>query len=377
MPNEKMMILNMLQEGKISADEAAKLLSSVENAPTVAPSRASDPRSNDSARPAASERPAGHKPGVDFDELGRKFAAFAKDWEPKIQKATEIVAEKTVVIADKLSSALEAGAKSFESSVSKQTTAATAGGTGPSGGTERHIEQLVSEGYNELSLSALNANVTIKGYNGDKISARITYKAKRTGAAIDLIKLGGKYYLNYEEDDFHSVAIDAYVPSDKFQIANISGANGNIEISGLTGTQLQISGGNGRMRVTEMAYSHAVIEHYNGTIEAGQIDAEKLSITNFNGPVSMNMSDFARYDEYLWSIETSNAKLTLNVPSLPDLGYHIRASSALGNIRVGLTGLEFISNEPGMAEARSAGFDSRAKKVRLALETSNAALTVN
>ena len=424
MASEKMMILNMLQEGKITADEAARLLSSVEdkdsqNPPhtagphmgpktggvtpgrpqtgtaqspgretprTVRGAADSGPISNDGRRPVP-PRPSG---SVDFDELGRKFAAFAKDLEPKIQKATEIVAEKTVTLADKLS-------KSFDSaSLPRMPETGAKSTASPGAGTERNIELLIADGYNELNLSGLNGNVHIKGYNGDKISARIHYKANRSSAAIDLMKLGGKYYLSYEEDDFQFVSIDAYVPAHKFKVINISGINGNMDLSGLSCDQLQISNsngqtvlldltaesiksesGNGRLTIGNITASTAVIEHFNGVVDAGEIDAEKLSLTNFNGSLSMSASAFNRFNEYLWNVETSNAKLTFNVPTLPGLGYHIKAHAALGNVRIGLTGLEFLINDPGLIEARTASFDSCGKKVRLALETSNAPLTVN
>lgn len=394
MPNEKMMILNMLQEGKITAEEASKLLSTVDEAAPTPPRPGAPsppppalPQSNNRGKAPAPPRPAS---GVDFDEIGRKFAAFAKDLEPKIQKATEIVAEKTVVIADKLSE----GMKSV--SLPRIPVSPSGPGVKPGEGTHRQIELTVIDGYNELNLSGLNGDVIIKGYNGDKISANIRYKANRHGASIDLMKLGGKYYLGYEEDDFQFVSIDAYVPTSMFKVINLSGLNGNMDISGLECDNLQISNtngqltvmnmkadsiksesGNGRLTVGDISAATAVIEHFNGAVEAGGIDAANLSLTNFNGAISMSVAAFAAYSEYLWNIETSNAKLTLNVPTLPDLGYHIRANSALGNVRLGLTGLEFLINDPGQVEARTAAYDSRGTRVRLSLETSNAALTVN
>jgi len=406
MANEKMMILNMLQEGKITAEEAAKLLATVEagentnagaNAPSprlAPPLPSTGPASIDEGPISNNDRhPGVAKPasGVDFDELGRKFAAFAKGLEPKIQKVTEVVAEKTVNIADTLSKGIESSALP-----SMQTISGTRPTTTPGTGTERNIELVVSDGYNELNLAGLNGDVNIKGYNGDKISARIRYKAHRNSASIDLMKLGGKYYLNYEEDDFQFVAIDAYVPAHKVKVINISGINGNMDISGLSGDQIQVSNsngqtvlldlaadaiksesGNGRLTIGRITAPTAIIEHFNGAVDAGEIDAEKFSLTNFNGSLSMNMSAFDRFNEYLWNVETSNGKLTFNVPTLPDLGYHVKANAPLGNIRVGLTGLEFLINDPGLVEARTPSFDSHRKKVRLALETSNASLTVN
>jgi len=368
--NEKMMILDMLQKGKITAEEASKLLSTVEDAPASAPGMDSAPLPN-SNRPAP---PPSSGSGIDFDELGRKFASFAKDLEPKIQKATEVVAEKTVFYADKLARGLESAGASVAASGHRNTATPSPSGAD---GTEKQVELIVDDGYNELSLGALNGLVHIKGYNGDKISARIRYKSKLRNPSIELMKLGSKYYLSYEEDNFEFVAIDAYVPSHKFKVINITGMNGQVDISGLSADSIKCESGNGRLAIKNITANTVVFDHYNGAVEAGEIDAEKLSLTNFNGPISLYTSAFAQFNEYLWNVETSNAKLTLNVPTLPNLGYHVRAHDTLGSIRVGLTGLEFITNDPGFVEAQTGGFSDCTKKVRLSLETSNAQLTVN
>ena len=402
MASEKMRILNMLQEGKITAEEASKLLSAVDEGDkrASAPPTAGDiPISNNGPRAGTESKTHTGGSNIDFDELGRKFAAFAKDLEPKIHKVTEVVAEKTVELANKFSESLEPSTAAPPPKAKSQRTASATKPkptVTPGGVIEKQVELLIEDGYNELSLDCLNGDVSIKGYNGDKISAYIRYKTTRNNAPIELMKLGGKYYLNYEEDDFQMVAIDAYVPSNKFKIVNINGMNGNMDVSGLNCQQIKLSNsngqtkivdltaesiksesGNGRLTVENIAAPIAVIEHFNGIVEAGNIDAEKLNLTNFNGSISMSISDFERYNEYLWSVETSNAKLTMNVPTLPNLGYHILAHVTLGSIKAGLTGLEFATNDPTTLDARTANFDSKSKKVKLSLETSNAPLTIN
>ena len=402
--NEKMKILTMLQEGKITADEASRLLSAVENSGSVPlPGRSAD-RSPD----RSSGRSMGNTPvsndgrsephgksgsGVDFDELGRKFAAFAKDLEPKVQKAAGFVAEKTVDIADRISDAISKTIEQNYESAAPRHAADTKGAN------EKHIELLVENGYNELNLSGLNGDVNIKGYNGDKISATVKFKPARgvrNTAAVNLMQLGSKYYLNYEEDYFESVSVDAYVPSDKFKIISISGINGNMDVSNLYCERLTISNtngqtvlsniaaeliksesGNGRQTISDISAGEAVFEHFNGTAEIWGIDVEKLAFTNFNGGITASVSEFSRYSDYLWNIETSNAKLTINVPSSPNLGYHIIANAALGDIKIGLSNLDFITNNQSMKEARTVNYDTCGKKIKMAVETSNATLTVN
>ncbi|MCL2604433.1 MAG: DUF4097 domain-containing protein [Defluviitaleaceae bacterium] len=254
----------------------------------------------------------------------------------------------------------------------------------------------VAPGFNELALSGINGDLRIKGYNGDKITARITYKAKRAGAEIDLIKLGNKYQLNYDSEDFERVLIDAYVPERAFNVIKVDGTNTHMDISSLSASDLRVSNANGNLRLTNISATNitaessagrfivsnitadsAAFENVTGTVEADELDIAKLALTNYNGPLSLLMSTFARHSDYLWSIETGNAKLNMNLPTLPDLGYHIKAHAAMGEIRLGLTGLQFLINDPTLAEARSTHFDHAAKKVKMTVETSNAPLVIN
>ena len=427
MQNEKMMVLKMLESGKITTEEASRLLQSVDvggpGAPSipstppvpstpysVPPSQQSPIPPVPSSPPPSSAAPYGNNQSraVDshgradthsvLDDMGRRFESFAKDWEPKLKKATATVAEKIVGGVDRLSKSL-----SDHSHTPQQHTYGTPyshkpkpPSTAPGGLTEKNIEMLVEPGYNELNLSGQNGDVRIKGYNSDKITARISYKAKRAGAHIELMKLGNKYYLKYEPDDFEIVMIDAYVPERAFSVIRLDGinaqldcstmaaaeiavsnANGNTRLAGLAAGNLKADSSNGRFIISNIAADSAVLENVNGVMEADELDIAKLSLTNYNGPLSLLMSNFARHEEYLWNVETGNAKLNMNLPTLPDLGYHIKAHAAMSEIRLGLTGLQFLIHEPSLVEARSVHFDKAARRVKMAVETSNAPLVIN
>jgi DUF4097 and DUF4098 domain-containing protein YvlB len=154
-------------------------------------------------------------------------------------------------------------------------------------------------------------------------------------------------------------------------------ANGQTRLSGLGADNIKADASNGRMTLSGIAAESAIFENFNGNVAAEELDVANLSLTNFNGELSLLMSAFSRHNEYLWSVETSNAKLNMNVPTQPGLAYHIKAHTTLGDIRVGLTGLQFLINDPALVEARSTGFDAAAKRVKITAETSNAPLLVN
>ena len=423
MQNEKLMILKMLESGQISADEASRLLQaadsgratpptppSSQSAPLIPPpppspaptgaghgARYDGPASNNGRPPASGAAPS------TMEDLGRKFESFARDMAPKVQKFAESAVGAIVGVTDKVSDAFSSpgsGSGHPAPTHGGQThrpepprPAATAAG----GVTVVNIEKLVEAGtHNELSISGLSGEVRIKGYNGDKITARLSYRAKRAGAHIELVKLGGKYFLNYESDEFSQVSIDAYVPERAFSVIKVDGincvvdcsslaandmrivnANGNVNLSGLSATTLTAENGNGRFSVSNIAADTATIENINGQLECTELDIANLKLTNYNSPISIIMSGFNRHTDYLWNVETGNAKLSMNMPTMPNLGYHIKAHAAMGEIRLGLTGLQFLINEPSLVEARSVSFDHASKKLKLAAETSNAPLTIS
>ncbi|MCL2572463.1 MAG: DUF4097 domain-containing protein [Defluviitaleaceae bacterium] len=437
MQNEKMMILKMLESGKISTEEASRLLQSVDTgippAPTGAPTPPSAPATYtqtpspapapytstsyahnsqqaprpSSPPPSSSSAPAPHTPPPPshhygsqqgqhhsthsiLDDINHKF----EEWGPKVRKATATIAEKIAGGVDRLSKSL-----------TEYSPPPSSGGYAPKprptsipvgGLTEKNIEMLVEPGFSELNLSGQNGDVRIKGYNSDKISARISYKAKRAGAHIDLMKLGNKYFLKYEPDDFEVVTIDAYVPERAFSVIRIDGvnanmdcsslaagemaiinANGNLRIAGISAGNLKAESGNGRFIASNIVADSAVLENVNGVMETDELDVAKLKLNNYNGPLSLLMSNFTRHAEYLWNIETGNAKLNMNLPTLPDLGYHIKAHAAMSEIRLGLTGLQFLIHEQSLVEARSVHFDAASRKVKMTVETSNGPLMIN
>ncbi|MCL1863554.1 MAG: DUF4097 domain-containing protein [Defluviitaleaceae bacterium] len=379
---EKLRILKMVENGQISATEAAQLLQATD-------SRYSGYNTNDGGTADSSS--------TSLEELGRKFESFARDAAPKVEKFAEVVAGKIAGAADRLSDAFVQHADSAEDS-SRSQRSSEKRSPGGGGGTsfEKQIEIFVEAGsHNELSLSGLGGEVRVKGYNGDKITARVSYRA-RANAPIEMVKLGGKYFLKYESGDFTMVSIDAYVPERAFGVIKLDGMNGVLDVSSLSATEMSFSNANGdialsnlsaknitaessngRFYVSKITAENASFENLNGPVDADELDVAKLKLHNYNSTLSLIMSKFARYRDYIWNVETGNAKLNINLPSAHDLGYHIKAHAAMGEIRLGLTGMQYLINEPSLVEARGSNFDTAAKKIKMAVETSNAPLLIN
>jgi len=408
---EKMMILKMVEEGKVTPEQAAELLKAVgkteaasssaprsvnsqqaphtSHAPHTPPHPASDsPRPNHNGSRAPHP---GESKGLGLDDIAAdlrvKLGDLAKDWEPKIKNFAGAMAEKTADLADKVARATETKADSghhhgdgFTSEFRQSAGAPPAPSpapVAPGSNVERTFELTVTGSSNELIVAGLNAPVTIKGYNGDKISAKVSFRQRRHDADINLVSHGDKYILNYDDTAFSSVAIDAYVPEKLFRIARFSTDNALLRVSSISVDSFIASGSDAKLEISDVSAKSGGIDSVNGAISAVNLDIENMKLETSNAPINLSVTSFAKHREYTWLVETSNGRIFANIPAASDLGYHVKAASALGSVKIGLTGLSYTLNSAANVEARSVNFDSCSKRVRVSFESSNADIVVN
>lgn len=393
-------ILKKLEERRITAEEAARLLDSLKYKESTTTNNTTynkdvkkeysyDDKKNNSSNNNTSSQSSKFD---DFaSEMSRKFQVLATDLEPKLMKLTETIVEGTVTMADKLS-------KSIQSHKPTDTykEPSRSGTYKTSTGVEKTFELKVLSPQNQLNLTAINGNILIRGYNGDKITAKIYFKAKKSGANIDFLKLGSKYYLDYNEEDFNSISIDAFIPESLFNNIIIETNNGEINISSLKTENILIKNSTGKteinnlnsknikvecdnnfLSINNLVANYACIENFNGDIAVTSFDVEKSKVSTFNGSVNLNIPEFKKFNNYIWDVESSNGKLIANLPMSNQLGYYISASTTLGNIKVGLVGLDYLKNNANFVEAKSINYDSCEKNIMLKLQTSNAQLIIN
>jgi DUF4097 and DUF4098 domain-containing protein YvlB len=426
MASEKIIILKMLEDGKITADEAARLLDAAGDSPSASssgpspykgPSRQTTgyqppPPTSSTPPPSGSGyshyasndsrgRSSSSSSSTGFDdftsELGRKFEAFARDIEPKLHKFSEAVVEKTSDFAERITKSLEEPRRAPSHSTSYAHSSSTSSSSASHGGlSEKRFEIAVSSGYNEVNMAGLNGDVLVRGYNGDKITASIFVKPKRANASIELMKLGNKYFLNYDDDEFDKVMVDAYIPEKLFAVANISTSNGTLDISSMDADSISVGNlngptkikgvsagflktecNNGKLTLTSIAAKNAQIENFNGIIDALDLDCANLKLVSVNGGITVNISSFTHFSSYIWDAETSNGKMTLNLPTMPDLGYYLKAHASLGQVKIALSNLSYIYNTASLVEAKSHNYESCRKTAKFALATSNGPLQIS
>ena len=105
MQEERMAILKMIDEGKISVDEAAKLFAALGAKPC-------DPQPSFEEKWAKFQEDAKEF----FKEMGQKFGQACEKARPKLESATKTVVAKTASIADNISQSLNQRVAKMESS---------------------------------------------------------------------------------------------------------------------------------------------------------------------------------------------------------------------------------------------------------------------
>ena len=116
MKQERMKILELLDQGKISATEAANLLEAL---------KASDSQErlwDESTRKSVQEKVNKFTQNVESvsKDVGDKLESAFKDMEPKLRSVTKVVVEKTASIVDEISKSLNETIKNLEEKRGKE-----------------------------------------------------------------------------------------------------------------------------------------------------------------------------------------------------------------------------------------------------------------
>lgn len=420
MSDERIMILKMLEEGRIGADEAAKLLGTIkeeseEPKPSVkatetkkSTEKSENSQTNNSTNNTTTSSASSSK-NINFDELGRtlgsisknvaqKVGIFAKEMAPKLQTMTETLVEKTVSVTDKISKSVATPppAKPTPPPVTTPMPAKPVTKVVQKGKTkEKSCEIAVNtSSLNEFYITSKNGSVYIKGYNGDKITAKITYTSASDN--IQLSQSGSRYYLDYDDSEFADISIEAFVPSRLFKRIHIITKNskvslddnnseeivietmsGDISLKNLVSNYVKAVTDKGEIILENISSGSLEVVTANAKIDATSLDVQKLKMETDNSPISYKILSLKKYTNYNWRISTSNANMRVNVPISEDVGYDIKANTSLNRVSTGISGLQYVYNESNYIEAKTLNFDKSHKKVKLELDTSNAPITIN
>lgn len=408
MSDEKMMILKMLDEGKIGAEEAAKLLAAINEETTKKPNTLNLEKENTTYQTNDNNQNVAASNSVRFDEFGRaignisknmakKLGVFAKEMAPKIQNVTENLVEKTVEVTDKISkSVATAPPKPVKPTRPTTPQPASSSATTVQRGRikEKSCEISVNGTLNEFYVTSKNGTIFIKGYNGDKITAKLNYISNTDN--IQLTQSGNRYYLDYDEAAFNCVSIEAFVPDKLFKRIQLKAQNSKLNLDSMSCSEIVTETDNLELNLKNISSNYIKVTTNKGNIELNNIasdsldaitatgkisaealDVQKLKMETDNSPINYKLFSLRNYTSYTWKISTSNAPMKVSIPISEEIGYTFKANTSLNSVSVGIAGLQYTYNENNYVDAKTSNFDRAFRKVKISMDTSNAPININ
>lgn len=382
---EKIMILKMLEEGKITSEEALKLLESVEKAKlsdsdTIKMNKTEQSNSSDKFNDTINK----------FSKKAEKFAdKFGPDFIAKVESISTDFANAAVKFADKIVNYINSG---FNNSDVYKTI--TKNYCFPLG-TDENVKLIIrtqnlsittnytdtSEVTMEMKLNFLFESTDIDSFISAKYENGVIYLHTdfpiRTWGSL-IINLPKNVEVMEVETGNSKCILEGF----RGKVLNCSTSNGKIELKDCHASELKARTNNSKIYVYGLKSDKAEIHTSNSNIEIENSFFGKLVSNTSNGSITLSRFDSPDIGEALYMLHTSNGKIKINLPKNNSSGYKIKARTSLGNINISDLGSSYIidrgeGNIKAEAAITSTDYESFSKRLFIEASTSNSSINIS
>jgi len=372
-PNEKMMILKMLDEGKITLEEANELLETLEAGP-------------EGTETANEDWTSDFKRGLQGLKNGmEKGISEAREG---LQEGKKEVEKETEGLGGLLKSIFESFSTGF---------------SGPGYSFTDRQQGTFSEDRVEVVMDSRNGSIDIGPAEGSEYE--MTVESRVRGESEDKARKIKEKGLEIHEENNRLLirvkerAIVANVrlrlPQEKIYDLKLDTSNGRIEARGLNTERVEGDTSNGRVVFEDMKGKIFRGETSNGRVEIKQIKGEELIADTSNGSVFIqgegrifkgNTSNGSITIEPRFTgdgevkADTTNGRIKINLPREKDIGYSLKAGTSMGSLDLEIPELEYSERQEGHSRkkvvAQSRDLAQKAMKVNLEASTSMGSLFI-
>ncbi len=389
---ERMMILKMLQEGKITADEANKLLEAIE-------------RGNQSSEFNRANRDKfeekfskfKEKAGKFSDQVGDSFSAgkekfstntekFADEFSKKMENFGSEMAEAAMKLSDKLVNFLgntfDIGHDKYQftkaytypsteaANINIQSTNFSVK-VSPS-----ETEDIVVNMYVNSSVPQLNIDEFFKVENIENNYSFITEFGGRTWGKIELLipKHVSSVVINTTNGKCELNEISAgYIKSHT--------SNGKVVVYKCHTNEFEAVTNNGKVVYEQSSSRTANIGTSNGKIEITESKIDNIDARTSNGSIQLSGINKLEASEGRYTLKTSNGRIHLGLSNCEDCGFMVDANTSLGSLNINLPDLNYAINKKtsslnSSAMVKSNNYDSIENKIYIKANTSNSSISI-
>lgn len=393
---EKLLILKMLEEKKITSDEAAKLLAALDDEPKQEPTEnyKRNQKYNGFAEEAAKVKDRVNEWKKEFKSNYNQadFDNMIDDFAGKAEKFGKNVASTTFGIVDKVIDYVGSfvDTNSFNIFGNLQTV-------------QKNYEVYPVEGAN-LEIAGFNGSVTIKKHLDPKvvIISRIKSPAPDGEGIVTFNNDPANISVKVNNSAMNvSVSHEIFIPETKFKSIKIENSNGkiyiedslseeltaitknaHIELMGSNSDKLSVNTRNGRVQMSYIIGGKIDINTTNAVIDVKHIKAQDISAVTMNGRITVeNAQNSAGDTDMNMYLKTTNGGIKVNMNDMDGRVYKVKAHASNGSINLLIPEIVYHNvNRQGVGgsfvEAESKDYAAGLNKVNITCETMNGQIEI-
>lgn len=269
-----------------------------------------------------------------------------------------------------------------------------------------------------LKLVGKNSKISIRTHQHDTIQIEGRYKPIRNSdPMIRFEEQGGSYALNYNYHAVSYMGFDVSVPENLIRWFYLENSNADIALAGVATTELNVATKNAAIKLGGIQSDVIVATTKNGNIELNEAEATKIELgttnaginvrdikANYAELVTTNASivsdcnqitttnlrtknaniwldltklEAAEARHYLIDAQTTNGNIDVLLPYTEDLPYKINGNTKRGRIRTKGSDLLVIASDKGYLDGKTVNYNLSETKLDLTLQTTNADININ
>lgn len=361
--NPRANILSMLQEGKISVDEAMKLLKQF---------------------PEENQKSYKREDGIDFNDIGNKI-------KEGLSNAAEALSNLDINLD--LSDIFSTVAR-FKK-------------------TELYISDPVPQNISSIKLLGKNSNVQIKGTSENCVKITCIYFSKQPEANVIINNENWNFEVLYDYNSVRSMQIICEVPYNHIEHINAQTKNSSIELDSVNfgdaelftknssisiynvnsnfidagtsnsyikaknikSTEVKFTTSNSKIDVENVTTKVARLKTSNAKINVENSDVENLDVITSNSGVKIDCMYCGEHSgERSIDVKTSNGGIAVCIPK--DSGVMLHASTNNGSIDCSLQNMHFKELSKKYAHGISQDYENMPKKYKVNLNTLNSGIKI-
>lgn len=389
---ERMLILKMVQEGKISSEEAAKLLEALEGG---APKQGTTENASRQQRQQADfndelnkmkERLKTWKNDFKKEYNEKEFDKVVEELSSKAEKIGKNVATATVGIVDRVIDYVGSFVDTNAFNMFGSYTAV-----------DKSFEAVAADGM-DLNIEAVNGNISVRKHLDSKIVIKTRVKSPQSNVDNILVysEEGNAVSLTVNKVGNLSVSHEVFVPDTRFGTVKLETSNGkiyvedskseklealtrnsNIELMGVNADLVKVDTKNAKVQISYAVGKKIDVNTNNALIDMKHIKAEEIDTITTNGRIFVeNVQNLEGASEVNMNLRTTNGGIKVNMNDMESRGYKVKAKTTNGSVNLLIPEMTYHNvNRHGMGgsfvEAESSNFATYDERVNISAETNN------